>query len=493
MVAGAREGSSASQSSRGRNRGRASASAGGSNAGPTLDVRDSGADTGATRTGGRAGFPSLRLPGSGASAAESGAGTSSRGRGGGGSGGANGGSTSRAGAGGARRTGQRSAGRPRRSGNRRTQNREDNLKLVALLAAVFFAGLVLGTIIRTPESGSGLLENSIHLLSDKQETEAPSSAQRTLPPAAGWDLPEHSHKADGKGSDPLSLTPEQIESLVPGAQKDRTSNTSGMGDRLETLASDAMDRDAGLAMPRVVPASATGRGVRPRLAIVIDDLGRSEEALNRVRALPAPLTLAFLPYEEEDVLAAQLDSLRGTGHEIIAHVPMQPEGASGIGPLGLRLTDNRPALRDKLQRVLEKVPGAVGINNHMGSRLTASWPHMTLVMEILQERGLYFLDSRTTVNTVALQSARRAQVPSMERDVFLDNDQAYEAIRGQLEKAAALAKEKGHAVAIGHPHKLTLAVLREWLPKLDARGIVLAPVSDLVTIEPSRIAQLPED
>jgi len=129
---------------------------------------------------------------------------------------------------------------------------------------------------------------------------------------------------------------------------------------------------------------------------------------------------------------------------------------------------------------LDDVPGAEGVNNHMGSRASADRPTMDAVLSVLKQRGLYFLDSRTTAFTVAAEEAGRLGVPCRSRSVFLDDVADESAIRNQLERALGDARSEGAAVAIGHPHPKTLAVLERELPRLGSRGVRLVRVSDLI-------------
>jgi hypothetical protein len=134
----------------------------------------------------------------------------------------------------------------------------------------------------------------------------------------------------------------------------------------------------------------------------------------------------------------------------------------------------------RLRAQLLSFGGFVGINNHMGSLLTAERGPMALLMAELRARGLLFLDSRTTAQSVAAHEARRAGVAHAVRDVFLDNDTNLEAIRRQLALTEQIARRRGSAVAIGHPHHATIEALRGWLPTLEQRGFVLVPISTIV-------------
>jgi hypothetical protein len=226
--------------------------------------------------------------------------------------------------------------------------------------------------------------------------------------------------------------------------------------------------------------SANASRGRPMIAVVIDDLGPNLRNARRTITLPAPLTLAFLSYA--DHLEDLTSKARVSGHELMLHVPMEPEESSqDPGPNAL-LTDLAPAEnRRRLNWGLARFSGYVGVNNHMGSKFTRSREGMDLVMAELGKRGLLFLDSRTIADSRAEDAAAAFQVPFVERNVFIDNDHENRAsIRAQLSKLEALARRSGYAVAIGHPHDETLDVLAKWLPLAEERGFSLVPISEIV-------------
>src|SRR3990170_146825 len=170
---------------------------------------------------------------------------------------------------------------------------------------------------------------------------------------------------------------------------------------------------------------------------------------------------------------------RRAGHELMLHVPMEPMSAAmDPGPNVLSGALPRAELLQRLAWGLDRFEGYVGINNHMGSRFTASPEGMALVMGALKERGLLFIDSLTAGNSVAGQLAARSGVPYAVRDVFLDNEPADPAaIHRQLALLEETARERGYAIGIGHPHDGTVAALAQWIPEMQARGFALVPVS----------------
>lgn len=214
---------------------------------------------------------------------------------------------------------------------------------------------------------------------------------------------------------------------------------------------------------------------KPRIAIIIDDLGLDRAASNRVVALPAPLTLAIMSYAKD--APAQAREARAAGHELLLHVAMEPEGHANPGPHALTTGQTQLEFERQLAWALERFDGYVGVNNHMGSRVTAATAQMSWLFEELDRRGLMFVDSRTTNKTVAPMLAAHFGLPFAERDVFLDNEFGADAVVAQLNILEAEARRNGFAVAIGHPHRGTIAALKAWIPTLASKGMVLVPVS----------------
>ena len=217
----------------------------------------------------------------------------------------------------------------------------------------------------------------------------------------------------------------------------------------------------------------------PRLAILVDDLGNDEAAVGRIAGWKFAVSGAVLPALPGSARAAR--DLEGSGKEVLLHLPMEPKGYPGVRPgPGVVLTSQS---EEEIARVLESdlasVPGAVGVNNHMGSVATADPRVMRSVAGVLFRRGLFFVDSRTTDSTVAREVAERAGVPSASRRVFLDDSPEEDAIRRQLAEAVSRARSEGSAIAIGHPHASTLAVLERDLPTLETK-LRLVRVSELV-------------
>ena len=201
------------------------------------------------------------------------------------------------------------------------------------------------------------------------------------------------------------------------------------------------------------------------LSLVIDDLGQSPAGDSRALALPGPVTLAIMP---DTPHATEFAREAHRAHKtVILHMPMDP----ATGPFAWHPELPLPELEKRLNAALLAVPYAAGINNHMGSRMTAEPVAMTWLAAELQRRHLFLLDSRTSAKTVAAAEAQRIGLASLSRDVFLDDVRTPEAVMTQLNTAIALAHKQGSVVMIGHPYPVTLDLLEHELPRLKAQGI----------------------
>ena len=214
---------------------------------------------------------------------------------------------------------------------------------------------------------------------------------------------------------------------------------------------------------------------RPLIAVVIDDVGLDRPRSKRAWELPGPLTMSFLPYAKD--LRGQAKAARARGHELMLHLPMEPNGRNDPGPNALLVSLSDAGLRQRTTAALDSFEGFAGVNNHMGSRFTAFKPGMETVLRQLKGRGLMFLDSRTSAQSVGDQLAHDMGVPSIVRHVFLDDEEALDAVRRKLAEAEAIARRQGFVVVIGHPHEATLQALGEWLPGVQGKGLALAPAT----------------
>jgi polysaccharide deacetylase 2 family uncharacterized protein YibQ len=215
----------------------------------------------------------------------------------------------------------------------------------------------------------------------------------------------------------------------------------------------------------------------PRIGLIIDDMGnqlwRGQDAL----ALPGAITYSFLPHTAHGPGLARKAHL--LGKEVMLHLPMESVAGERLGPGALTASMSERQLRAELWAAIASIPHAVGLNNHMGSLLTSDPQAMGWLMASINDADLYFVDSRTTSETVAQRTAEETGVPSTRRDVFLDNEREPDAIRRQLRRLVGLALARGSAVGIGHPYPETIRVLAQELPRIQAKGVRLVPISQL--------------
>ncbi len=226
----------------------------------------------------------------------------------------------------------------------------------------------------------------------------------------------------------------------------------------------------------------------PRIAIIIDDLGYQLDAGRQAIDLPGPVVCAILPGTPR---ATQLaEDAHDNGKEVLLHLPLQAIEQHGPSePGGITLDMSRARVSAVFAAAIDSVPFAAGVNSHRGSLLTRHPGHMRWLMEDIRARdGLFFVDSYTTHESVALRIAAETGVAALKRDVFLDTDPAPEAIELELERLKAMARQRGHAVAIAHPYSTTLEILERELPRLRAAGFEIVPVSELIDA-PGRLEQ----
>ena len=225
------------------------------------------------------------------------------------------------------------------------------------------------------------------------------------------------------------------------------------------------------------------------IAIIIDDMGHNLERGMTLVELPYPLTFAFLPGRKYTPQLSRHAHL--SGKEVILHAPMENTRQFPLGTGGLTSEMDKVAVQRSLHTSIISVPHLVGLNNHMGSALTQNHEVMSWVMELVASYPLYFLDSKTSADSIAAETARRFGIPTMERDVFLDHEQSEEYVSQQFEKLISIARRKGQAIAIGHPHKVTIDYLTKTLPSLGERGITIATASGLWQISHPNQAMFP--
>jgi len=230
----------------------------------------------------------------------------------------------------------------------------------------------------------------------------------------------------------------------------------------------------------VLSASPSNAEPQPRIAIIIDDLGYQLEAGRRAISLPGPVAFAVLPRTPHGSRLARFANDRGK--EVLLHLPLEAVDHDGpIEPGGITLDMSRTVFKRAFADAMEAVPFAVGVSSHRGSLLTRHPGHMSWLMQEIGEReGLFFIDSYTTHESVALMVAAEAGVVATRRDVFLDHEQSIEAVTNEFERLKSLARRNGQALAIGHPFPETLEVLERQLPLLEAEGFELVTISRLL-------------
>jgi polysaccharide deacetylase 2 family uncharacterized protein YibQ len=228
-------------------------------------------------------------------------------------------------------------------------------------------------------------------------------------------------------------------------------------------------------VPSAPPALRTAH--RPKIAIVIDDLGGENKISQELVRWHPPLTFSILPFAPYSrALAEEAHRMR---KEIILHLPMEPRGYPEIKPgEGVLLGEmNESKLLHQLSKDIEAVPYIKGVSNHMGSQLMEDSGKVRIVFSELKRRGLFFLDNRTTPQTVGLQVAQSVGLRAMERTLFIDHSSDEEEIKQKLERLIQFSVSTGKAIGIGHPHPSTLKSLKEMIPKMKEKGIEIVPLS----------------
>lgn len=215
-------------------------------------------------------------------------------------------------------------------------------------------------------------------------------------------------------------------------------------------------------------------------AIVIDDLGQDLEAARRLLALPYPITFSVLPHLRHSLATAE--EVHRARREVILHLPMEPDSLTRAGKGEIRVGMPAREVERTIEDDLASVPYAVGVNNHMGSRATASAGLMGEVIEALAERRLYFVDSRTTGASIAFDLAQQKGLATFYRSVFLDDTETTTYIVEQLREFRRVIDAQGAALAIGHPYPTTIAALARFLPELEKADIQLVPASQLLQL-----------
>lgn len=224
--------------------------------------------------------------------------------------------------------------------------------------------------------------------------------------------------------------------------------------------------------PRKTKSGASTSGFKPKVAIIVDDVGRSKTKINELTELPEPVTLAILPNLRYSEYAAQAAGQRGM--EVMLHLPMEPKESSGYMGMDageevlLMGLPKKDILKD-LKALLDSVPGIKGVNNHMGSKFMENEELMTMILEEIKDRKLFFVDSMTSDGTVGYETAVKVGMKAGKRDIFLDQyPNGADYVKSQLGKLVQIAKKRGYAIGICHPYPETIKALAETMPELSA-------------------------
>ena len=233
-----------------------------------------------------------------------------------------------------------------------------------------------------------------------------------------------------------------------------------------------------LAMGLVLLLATATATAQPRIAIIIDDLGYHRQNGQAIADLPAPVTCAVIPYSPHGRKLAERASR--AGKEVLVHLPMAAGQHIRLDRGGLQQGISENELLDTVRQALSQIPQARGLNNHMGSALTEQDEPMGWLMAELKAHQLFFVDSRTSGRSVAQRVARQQGLANAGRDIFLDNERDLVKINAQFNKLIRLARQRGQAIAIGHPYPETVHYLQQVLPLMDDAGIQVVPVSSLL-------------
>jgi len=217
----------------------------------------------------------------------------------------------------------------------------------------------------------------------------------------------------------------------------------------------------------------------PKIAIIIDDLGYQKEIAERIISLDFPVTISILPFLPQSQTVAQMAKEKGL--TVLLHLPMEPQNSNvnpGQGAIFSTMTEEE--IRNKMLANFQELPYVDGINNHMGSKATENTAVMRIVLSEVRERGLFFIDSMTSPNSVGYTLSKQMGIKTAYRSVFLDNDQDIDYIRSQVNLLKYFAEKYGTAIAIGHPYCNTIDVLSEIDLLLRAEGIRIVKLEELL-------------
>ena len=228
--------------------------------------------------------------------------------------------------------------------------------------------------------------------------------------------------------------------------------------------------------PKVIKAP---EAVKGRIAIVIDDWGYNSNNLAALERIKYPVTLSILPNLPYSAgVAAEAQRL---GFEVILHLPLEPRERFSLEKNTVLASMDEARILSIMERDIASVPNIKGVSNHMGSKAVSDARTMRIILSELKRRGLYFLDSLVSPDSLGSALSRKMQIGFAKRDIFLDNNEDPEYIKSQLYKLESRARKAGRAIGIGHDREVTLRVLEEVMPLLARKGYKFVSVSELVT------------
>ena len=252
---------------------------------------------------------------------------------------------------------------------------------------------------------------------------------------------------------------------------------------------------AGVLMFSVAMAAVPGPTIaapeHPVIAIIIDDMGNTLVEGRRAAELPGPVACAVLPHTQFSATLAELCHARGK--EVLLHLPMQALDDAPLGPGGISLNMTQKEIHNTVRADVASIPHVAGVNNHEGSLISMHPGDLAWIMQTLHTIGnLFYIDSYTTADSIAYQIARENGLPAARRDVFLDDVNTEAAVNFQFKRLLGIARQKGFALAIGHPRPATLAVLAVELRKPAIDGVTLVPVAAIVKLQQQHPLPWPE-
>jgi len=383
------------------------------------------------------------------------------------------------------------------------------LQIAWLVVIIAFGGIVLWLALAGPPPEKDGVNNAEKGGPQQAETGAKPPEQNSVQISgekkiAGLERPEPelseapAPQPEPEGTVPADLTTEDPADFGDGqpAGPEEPGNTSSDGLALVTDPALIEETETG-PLPIIGP---DGRepwqvyarpfddySTKPRIALMIAGLGLSSVVTGTaIETLPPEITFAFSVYGNN--LEQWIDKARGTGHEIMLMLPMEPYNfpANDPGPDTLQVDQSKDEILKRLHTVLSSATRYIGVTNDMGSKFTSSEEAMTPVLNDIKKRGLLFMDSRTSQYSVAARLARELRVPRAVNNRYIDNDLSEAEILERLEELENVARTYGAAAGIGRPYPVTIRTLAEWAEGLEEKGFVLVPVSAIANRQPVR-------